>query len=186
MRIIGGAWRRRLLDFPAAEGLRPTSDRVRETVFNWLAPFLPGAICLDLFAGSGAFGFESLSRGAARAVLVENNPKAVNALRSNAEKLGAGAAEIVHADALVFLEGQVEPFDVIFLDPPYASGLLAASLREIAARGWLKPGGYVYLELRAAEVPELPDGWEAIRSKTAGQVSYHLCRGNQTQEQETA
>ena len=186
MRIIGGAWRRRLLEFPAADGLRPTPDRVRETVFNWLAPFLPGAICLDLFAGSGAFGFEALSRGAARAVLVENNATAVAALRANAEKLGATAAEIVQADALIFLEGSVEPFDVIFLDPPYASSLLAASLREVAARGWLKPGGFVYLEARAGEAPELPAGWEAIRSKTAGQVSYHLCRGNQTQEQETA
>ncbi len=186
VRIIGGAWRRRLLEFPALDGLRPTPDRVRETVFNWLAPFLPGAVCLDLFAGSGAFGFEALSRGAVRVVLVENDARAVAALRANAARLGAGAAEILQADALVFLEGPVEPFDVIFLDPPYASGLLAASLREIAARGWIKPEGFIYLEARAGETPELPAGWEAVRSKTAGQVSYHLCRGKQTQEQETA
>jgi len=186
VRIIGGAWRSRLLEFPSADGLRPTPDRVRETVFNWLAPYLPGAACLDLFAGSGAFGFEALSRGAERAVLVENNSAAVAALRANGEKLAAVTAEILQADALTYLEGPVDPFDVVFLDPPYTSGLLSACLREIVARGWLKPGGFVYLEAREGEMPALPPGLEMIRSKTAGQVGYHLCRGNNHPAQETA
>lgn len=176
VRIISGAWRSRRLAFPASEGLRPTPDRVRETVFNWLAPYLPGAACLDLFAGSGAFGFEALSRGAACAVLVEKRLEVVAALRHNREQLKAEHADIVHADAAEFLRGPVVAFDIVFIDPPYASGLLAPCMQLLEARGWLKPDAFIYLEAPEGEAPPLPASWQQVRSKTAGQVGYHLAR----------
>jgi 16S rRNA (guanine966-N2)-methyltransferase len=182
VRIIGGAWRSRRIAFPASEGLRPTPDRVRETVFNWLAPYLPGAACLDLFAGSGAFGFEALSRGARRAVLVEKRLEVVAALRHNREQLKAGHADIVHADAVEFLRGPAEAFDIVFIDPPYASGLLGPCIEALGTGGWLKPGAFIYLEAPEGEAPPLPPGWQLVRSKTAGQVGYHLARNNQNQE----
>ncbi len=176
VRIIGGAWRSRRLAFPASEDLRPTPDRVRETVFNWLASYLPGAACLDLFAGSGAFGFEALSRAAARAVLVEKRQEAVAALRLNREQLKAEHADIVHADAMEFLRGPAAAFDVVFLDPPYASGLLVPCIELLEARGWLTSGTLVYLETLKDMAPPLPETWQLVRSKTAGQVGYHLAR----------
>jgi 16S rRNA (guanine966-N2)-methyltransferase len=182
VRIIGGAWRSRRLAFPASDGLRPTPDRVRETVFNWLAPYLPGAACLDLFAGSGAFGYEALSRAAARAVLVEKRLEVVAALRLNREQLKAEHADIVHADAADFLRGPAAEFDIVFLDPPYANGLLAPCMRLLEAHGWLKPNAFIYLEAPEGEVPPLPATWQLVRSKTAGQVGYHLARRTQNQE----
>jgi 16S rRNA (guanine966-N2)-methyltransferase len=176
VRIIGGQWRSRRLEFPERDGLRPTPDRVRETVFNWLAPRLAGARCLDLFAGSGAFGFEALSRGAARAVLVERDAKALTALHDNRQRLQAETAEIVAGDALEFLNRPVEPFDIVFLDPPYTSGLLAPCLARLAERGWVRPGGFIYLEASEGQPPALPAGWTLMRSKTAGQVGYHLAQ----------
>ena len=176
VRIIGGAWRSRRLIFPVSEGLRPTPDRVRETVFNWLAPYLPGATCLDLFAGSGAFGFEALSRAAARAVLVEKRQEAVAALRLNREQLKAEHADIVHADAMEYLRGPAAAFDVVFLDPPYASGLLSPCIELLEARGWLTSGALVYLETPKGVAPPLSETWQLARSKTAGQVGYHLAR----------
>lgn len=176
VRIIGGQWRSRRLEFPDREALRPTPDRVRETVFNWLAPWLPGAQVLDLFAGSGAFGFEALSRGATRAVLVEHDPDTLAALHDNRLQLAAQAADIVRGDALAYLDGIAEPFDVVFLDPPYRSALLQPCLQRLAERGWVKPGGLVYLESREGAVPELPARWTWMRHKSAGQVGYHLAR----------
>jgi len=176
VRIISGAWRSRRIAFPASEGLRPTPDRVRETVFNWLTPFLPGAACLDLFAGSGAFGFEALSRGAARAVLVEKRLEVFAALRHNREQLKAEHANIVHADAVEFLRGPAVAFDIVFIDPPYASGLLAPCVELLDTRGWLKPDAFIYLEAPEGETPPLPASWQQVRSKTAGQVGYHLAR----------
>jgi 16S rRNA (guanine966-N2)-methyltransferase len=176
VRIIGGAWRSRRIAFPASEGLRPTPDRVRETVFNWLAACLPGAACLDLFAGSGAFGFEALSRAAARVVLVEKRLEVAAALRHNREQLKAEHADIVHADAVEYLRGPAAAFDIVFLDPPYASGLLATCMQLLEARGWLKPDAFIYLEAPEGEVLSLPDTWQLVRSKTAGQVGYHLAR----------
>jgi len=176
LRIIGGAWRSRRLAFPGSEGLRPTPDRVRETVFNWLTPHLPGAACLDLFAGSGAFGFEALSRGAARVVLVEKRLEVVAALRHNREQLKAEQADIVHADAAEYLHGPAESFDIVFLDPPYASGLLGRCVELLDTHGWLKPDALIYLEAPHGELPPLPETWQLLRSKTAGQVGYHLAR----------
>ena len=175
VRIIGGAWRGRRLAFPLTYGLRPTPDRVRETVFNWLLPALPGATCLDLFAGSGAFGFEALSRGAARAVLVDSHAETVEALRANGARLKAQLAEIVQADALQWLRGPIESFDIVFLDPPYASGLLAPGI-ELLDSAWVKPQGLIYLEAPQDAALPLPASWQLLRSKTAGQVGYHLAR----------
>lgn len=176
VRIIGGIWRSRRLRFPASAGLRPTPDRVRETVFNWLMPALPGARCLDLFAGSGAFGFESVSRGAAQAVLVEKQIEAVEALRENSVRLKAETLEIVHADAMQWLQDPGQSFDIIFLDPPYASNLLGVCIGLLEAKAWVKPNGLVYLETPKSEAPLLPHNWQLLRSKTAGQVGYHLAQ----------
>lgn len=176
VRIIGGVWRSRRLSFPASAGLRPTPDRVRETLFNWLTPALPGACCLDLFAGTGAFGFESVSRGAARAVLVEKQIEVIAALRENNARLKTKVVEIVHADALQWLRSPGQAFDIIFLDPPYASGLLGPCIELLEAEPWIKPQGLVYLETAKGEAPPLPANWQLLRSKTAGQVGYHLAR----------
>jgi 16S rRNA (guanine966-N2)-methyltransferase len=182
VRIIGGAWRSRRLRFPGRGGLRPTPDRVRETLFNWLAPVLPGARCLDLFAGSGALGFEALSRGAARVVLVEQDPLVVAALNDNRARLAAEAAVVVASGARDYLAGPIEAFDIVFLDPPYASGLLPACLEPLSARAWVRPGGWVYLEAPAGALPALPPGWRLVRTKTAGQVGYHLARTTMPEE----
>jgi 16S rRNA (guanine966-N2)-methyltransferase len=182
LRIIGGTWRSRRLVFPSSEGLRPTPDRVRETVFNWLTPQISGIACLDLFAGSGAFGFEALSRGAAQAVLVEKRLDVAAALRHNCEQLKAEHVDIVQADALDYLRGPVSAFDLVFLDPPYASGLLGPCVDLLDTRGWLNPGAFIYLEAPQDVAPPLPESWLLHRSKTAGQVGYHLARKTQIQE----
>lgn len=170
VRIIGGLWRGRRLRFPGAPGLRPTSDRRRETLFNWLAPDLPGARCLDLFAGSGALGFEALSRGAAMVVLVEASREVAAALAENRRELAAeDRAEIVHAQAARYLGRSAQPFDIVFLDPPFAKPVLAGETLERLAAGWLAPGALVYLELAArAERPRIPPGWQLRREQAAG------------------
>ncbi|HKJ08525.1 MAG TPA: 16S rRNA (guanine(966)-N(2))-methyltransferase RsmD [Gammaproteobacteria bacterium] len=185
LRIIGGAWRGRRLAFPPVPGLRPTPDRVRETLFNWLAPTLVGARCLDLFAGSGALGLEAASRGAAQVVLVDSDRQVTAALREHAVRLQAGeAVEVVQADALTFLDGPARPFDVVFLDPPFSRGLLAPCIARLEAGGWLAHDGYLYLEAeRHLAEPPLPTGWEIVRSKTAGQVGYHLARPRSSKSQ---
>lgn len=175
LRIIGGEWRGRKLRFADGEGLRPTTDRVRETLFNWLQPLIAGARCLDLFSGSGALGLEALSRGAGRVVFIERNPKAVAMLRENLALLQSGNAEVHQGDALAWLRGEPTPFDVIFLDPPFRQDLLAPALTLLDEGGWLTPGARVYIEteLESGE-PELPVGWTLLRSKQAGQVGYYL------------
>jgi len=175
LRIIGGRHRGRKLPVPAHPGLRPTSDRVRETLFNWLQPVIAGARCLDLFAGSGAIGFEALSRGAREVVMVESAAAVVRVLRSNVKRLGAEEVRVEQSDALRWLSGQSRPFDVVFLDPPYASGLLEPAFSLLDRNGWLTPGAYVYLEASArAGLPSLPSGWHLLREKVAGQVRYAL------------
>ena len=180
VRIIGGQWRGRKLNFPDVPGLRPTPDRVRETLFNWLAPVIAGSRCLDLFAGSGALGFEAASRGAAEVVLVEREPRIVKSLREQAQRLGAGNIEIFQADARQYLSATPRPYDVLLLDPPFGQGLLTSSLVALD-QGWLAPGAWVYLEaereLSADRLSELlPRGLELVRSKVAGHVGYHLAR----------
>lgn len=170
VRIIGGSWRSRILRFPDEADLRPTPDRVRETLFNWLGRNLAGAACLDLFAGSGALGFEALSRGAASVVLVEKNAAALRALRENATRLGAEKATIVRGDALEFARGAHSRFDVVFVDPPYRLGLQAEALGVVA--GLLAEGGRVYVESDAAIEP--PHGWTSVKHARAGRVHFYL------------
>ena len=176
VRIIGGEWRRRVLSFPDSEGLRPTPDRVRETLFNWLGQDLAGMSCLDLFAGSGALGFEAASRGAARVVMVEKLPKVLAALDMNARSLDAdGRLEIVRADAVKFassLSSTGSRFDVLFLDPPYKQGWIDRLTPLLAQL--LADDGVLYVE--AEQALENMGEWRTMRSGRAGQVFYHLMR----------
>ncbi|RMD71114.1 MAG: 16S rRNA (guanine(966)-N(2))-methyltransferase RsmD [Gammaproteobacteria bacterium] len=180
LRIIAGRFRGRRLAFPPLPGLRPTPDRVRETLFSWLAPHLPGARCLDLFAGSGALGFEALSRGAKEVIFVERHPKAAARLRENIALLGVEDRARVYAmDALDFLRRlPPEPFDIAFLDPPYGErGLLERAARLLEERGWLAPGALIYVEASShAPSPALPEAWEAFRHRRAGEVDFSLWR----------
>ena len=179
LRIIGGAWRGRTWRFPDGD-IRPTPDRVRETLFNWLAPTIAGARCLDLFAGSGALGLEALSRGAVRAVFVEQATAPARELRQTVASWGgeqAAAAQIHVTDANSFLAGKPELFDVVFLDPPFAAGLLGQIAARLETGQWLAPTALIYAECPArAGLPALPEGWSAAKSGRAGEVGYHLLR----------
>ncbi len=170
MRIVGGAWRSRLISFPPRTDLRPTPDRVRETLFNWLGQDLTGMTCLDLFAGSGALGFEAASRGARRVVMVECDATAYRALVANRGQLGAAAVEPRKADALEFLRADTGVYDVVFLDPPFKSDCWPRLAPLLPPR--LAPGALVYHE--SAAPPDLPPGWETWRQGRAGRVSYQL------------
>ncbi len=175
LRIIAGQWRGRKVSFPEVPGLRPTPDRVRETLFNWLAPVIAGARCLDLFAGSGALGLEALSRGAAQVILVDNQPAVIKQLKANLSLLQADSAEVIRADALRYLDGAAMPFDVVFLDPPYQTEWLARCMEQLEAGGWLAAHAWIYLEASAKlGLPDMPQNWHVVRSKTAGEVGYHL------------
>jgi 16S rRNA (guanine966-N2)-methyltransferase len=178
VRIIGGRWRGRKLHFPQAADLRPTPDRVRETLFNWLQFEIAGRRCLDLFAGSGALGFEALSRGAAEVVFVERDAAAVAALRDSLRTLDCDNGTVAEEDAFAHLRrGPAVPFDVVFLDPPYGRQWLGRACDDLDARDWLTPRGWIYLEDEASRgAPVLPPGWELLRSKKAGDVGYHLAR----------
>ena len=178
LRIIGGQWRGRKLQFDAAPGLRPTSDRVRETLFNWLAPDIRDARCADLFAGSGALGLEALSRGAASCDFVDSNPGAIRRLQQHLETLQATAQGHCHAlTAQRYLEQAHEPWDIVFLDPPFGQGLVGPCAQLLAAAGHLRVGSLIYLELGKNEQLEgLPTEWEAHREKFAGGVAYRLYR----------
>lgn len=175
LRIIAGQWRGRKIHFPDLPSLRPTPDRVRETLFNWLMPVISGARCLDLFAGSGALGLEALSRGAAEVVFVDRD-KQVNAyLRDALRMLQADNATVIQADALSYLAGAASGFDIVFLDPPYQSDVLAPCCQALVAGAWLNPHAYLYIETASQiPLPELPVTWQTSREKTAGQVAYRL------------
>lgn len=176
LRIVGGLWRGRQIDFPAIDAIRPSPDRVRETLFNWLQPHIVGARCLDLFTGSGALGIEALSRGAAAVTFVDREPQVGRHLIQTLQRLGATGATVKTEDAVRFLERVAEPFDVVFLDPPFASTLLANVFASLA-RGWLAPNAHIYVESPAdVPLPPLSVGWTVHRSKQAGQVGYHLLR----------
>ncbi len=178
LRIVAGKWRSRLLDIAEVPGLRPTSERIRETLFNWLEPRINGARCLDLFAGTGALGLEALSRGARRVVFVEKSARAVGMLNANIETLGAAGAVVRHGDALDYLRGeQDERFDLVFLDPPFAADMIDELCRLLAERELLANDACVYIEQgRSGAEPELPAGWEILKNKTAGNVRYMLVR----------
>jgi 16S rRNA (guanine966-N2)-methyltransferase len=176
VRIVAGKWRGRFLPVSDVLQLRPTPERVRETLFNWLAPRIEGSRCLDLFAGTGVLGLEALSRGAAAAVLVERDAAAVDALRKSAALLGAAAATVVAGDAFGFLRRAAPmPMDIVFLDPPFADGAETELFALLGSGNWLAPRASVYLEQDAARsLPVLPDGWAMRREKKAGNVRYLL------------
>lgn len=172
VRIIGGAWRSRLIAFPPRKDLRPTPDRVRETLFNWLGQDLTGKSCLDLFAGSGALGFEAASRGARRVVMVESDPAIFRALEASRTGLDATAVQLRRSDALDFLRSDDAAYDVVFLDPPFKAGYWPRLAPLLPAR--LAPGALVYYE--SATPPDLAPGWEVHRQRRAGQVTYQLLK----------
>ena len=176
LRIVGGTLRGRKWSFPDAPGLRPTPDRVRETLFNWLGPDIAGCRCLDLFAGSGALGLEALSRGATAVTFIERDGAAARDLSQRLQEWGATGAKVLQMDALAFLGAPpAARFDIVFLDPPFDAGLLAPAARQLEARGWLAPAARIYAECPAdEELPELPRTWQPHRAKRAGEVGYHL------------
>lgn len=178
MRIIAGAMRSRRLHFPARPGLRPTGDRVRETLFNWLQNSIAGARCLDLFAGSGALAVEALSRGATHADLVDNDHQVAVSLRQVAQELGLDNARIHQLGAEDFIArhaGQVEPYHIVFLDPPFAAGLLPGICAQLDTSGLLARKSLIYLENEEPlEAVALPPSWQQLRSKKSGQVYYYL------------
>jgi 16S rRNA (guanine966-N2)-methyltransferase len=176
VRIIGGEHRGRKLSFPDIPGLRPTGDRIRETLFNWLQPRLPGASCLDLFAGSGALGLEAASRGAGRVLMLDSSPVVVDQLRQNISLLRLEQTEVQQADALTWLDGEPQKFDVVFLDPPFAEDLLQKLCQKLENGLWLNPEALIYLEMDAGtKKPSLPSSWKIHKQKRAGQVEYLLC-----------
>jgi 16S rRNA (guanine966-N2)-methyltransferase len=177
LRIIGGRWRGSRIVFPPLAAVRPSPDRVRETLFNWLQQPIVGARCLDLFAGSGALGLEALSRGAAHVTFVDREPQIGRHLSQTLERLGSRDATVVVEDALRFLSRPPQPFDVVFLDPPFDLGLLEPVGARL--RGWLASGAYIYVECPAERsLATLPAQWRLQRTKRAGQVGYHLLRAS--------
>lgn len=176
LRIIGGEWRSRKVSFIETEGLRPTPDRVRETLFNWLAPYIEGARILDVYTGSGALSLEALSRGATSAMMVDINPVVIKQLRSQLDMLGCKTAQLVNQSGLSLLQNRAsQPFDVIFLDPPFHKGMLQETCQLLASNGWLADQAWVYAESELAPSQVIvPHAWRLHREKKAGQVFYSL------------
>ncbi|MFV3413421.1 16S rRNA (guanine(966)-N(2))-methyltransferase RsmD [Pseudomonas nitroreducens] len=176
LRIIGGEWRSRRFAFPDGPGLRPTPDRVRETLFNWLAAYVPGARVLDPFAGSGALFLEALSRGASAGLALDTNGEAVAALRGTLDTLKCGNGQLLMTDSLRYLDTPAsQAFDLVFLDPPFHQDLLQNTCRLLEERGWLAKDAWIYTE--SETVPSslgLPGNWRLHREKTAGSVHYAL------------
>jgi len=172
VRIIGGGMRSRVVNFPDADGLRPTPDRVRETLFNWLGQTLYGRSCLDLFAGSGALGFEAASRGSERVVMVEKNPSVFRSLQDNLKKFGCANVSVQCRDGLEFISRDAQRYDVIFLDPPFGSDYLPGLLEIMPQH--LNENGVLYVESGAAI--DVPPPWQLFKSGRAGQVHFQLLR----------
>ena len=180
IRIIGGQWRGRKLPVPDSAGLRPTTDRVRETLFNWLAPDIQEARCLDCFAGSGALGLEALSRYAASATLLEMERSVAQQLSQNLQTLRATQGKVVQTNTLQWLSQPGEPFDVIFVDPPFRKGLLLETLTLLENNGWLAENALIYVESVVEHgTPVAPANWDLYREKIAGQVAYRLYQRQQ-------
>lgn len=172
VRLIGGQWRGRSIRFPVVEGLRPTPDRVRETLFNWLRPHIHGAVCLDLFAGSGALGFEAASQGASQVLMVENHAAIVNSLKQQQQLFSADNIRIIQQDALDFLNQHQQPFDIVFLDPPFRNGWLEKLSSRLTC---LTSSSLIYVE-HEAELTDFSfaNNWQSLRAKKAGDVCYQL------------
>ena len=175
IRIIGGQWRGRKLPVPDSPGLRPTTDRVRETLFNWLAPSMVDARCLDCFAGSGALGLEALSRYAASTTLLEMERHVAQQLQKNLATLKAEHGKVVNTNTLTYLNQTGTPHDVVFVDPPFRKGLLEETLNLLEVNGWLADSALIYVESEVENgMPPVPADWELHREKIAGQVAYRL------------
>ncbi|MAD45411.1 MAG: 16S rRNA (guanine(966)-N(2))-methyltransferase RsmD [Oceanospirillaceae bacterium] len=170
LRIIGGEWRSRRLKFPLLDGLRPTMDRVRETLFNWVQFDVEGARVLDAFAGSGALGFEALSRGAKEVIFLEKHPNAALQLKDNLQLLQADNAQVWAGDALVWMEENPEPFDLVFLDPPFNKNLLNPAIENLR----LLPGALVYIEHETRLTPVIPPDWRQVKSKKTKEFTFSL------------
>ena len=174
IRIIGGQWRGRKLPVPDSPGLRPTTDRVRETLFNWLAPSMVDARCLDCFAGSGALGLEALSRYAGSATLLEMERQVAQQLQKNLATLKATHGKVVNTNTLAFLNQTGTPHDIVFVDPPFRKGLLEETL-HLESNGWLASDALIYVESEVENgLPPVPASWDLHREKIAGQVAYRL------------
>jgi len=177
LRIIGGTWRSRQLPVIAQDGLRPTTDRVRETLFNWLQSDIPAARCLDVFAGSGALGFEAASRGAEQVVMLEQSAAACKVLNTNINILQTQKIQCIQTDALRWLPAQTEKFDIVFIDPPYASQLLAETCQLLEQYSILADNALIYLEQNSKQaLPPLPSNWQLLKQKKAGQIGYYLAK----------
>lgn len=176
LRIIAGQWRSRQFNFPMAAGLRPTPNRVRETLFNWLAPYVEGASVLDLFAGSGALFLEALSRGAGSALALDLNPAAINSLRGHLHTLNCDNGQLQQIDALIYLQQPAAaPFDLVFLDPPFSQNLLLPACNLLEQNGWLATDAWVYTESEHSPSSlGMPGNWRLHREQKAGQVYYAL------------
>jgi 16S rRNA (guanine966-N2)-methyltransferase len=177
IRIISGLWRGRKLPIHNAEGLRPTTDRVKETLFNWLAPHLPDARCLDLFSGSGSLGFEAASRQASQVTMVELNSSTYRQLQHNKQLLSATHIDIIKSDAITYLS-QIQPkipYDIIFIDPPFHQNLLKDVFKQLESEQWIAEDAFIYVESEKEWLPDaIPHDWQLHREKNAGQVCYRL------------
>jgi 16S rRNA (guanine966-N2)-methyltransferase len=176
LRIVAGSLRGSRLAVPDRPGLRPTSDRVRETLFNWLMPVIEGARCLDLYAGTGALGIEAISRGAAACTFVESDRALARELRENLARLKVEDARVIDGDALSMLLGRAEPFDIVFLDPPFGGDLWNASAERLESGGWLAANAWIYLESPADADLAIPANWMLHRESQAGAVRFALYR----------
>ena len=174
VRLIAGGWRGRKLDFPPVPGLRPTPDRVRETLFNWLARDVPGARCLDLFAGSGALGLEARSRGATEVILVDRHPQVIAHLHQQIARLGMDRVHCHRAEALDWLRRVGSPCDVVFVDPPFADEAWDAVLAALARTGAVRSGGKVYVEAPQGRSLDVPSGWTLWREGRAGEIVFRV------------
>ncbi|EYU16756.1 16S rRNA (guanine(966)-N(2))-methyltransferase [Photorhabdus aegyptia] len=175
IRIIGGKWRGRKLPVPDSPGLRPTTDRVRETLFNWLAPIIQEAHCLDCYAGSGALGLEALSRYAAQVTLIEYERNIAKQLSANLDLLSAQNAKVINDSALTYLSQPGKPYDVVFLDPPFRQGMLSETIKLLEEQNWLADESWIYVEAESESTAiDVPVNWQLHREKVAGQVAYRL------------
>jgi len=182
VRIIGGQWRSRKLPVSDVEGLRPTTDRIKETVFNWLAPYLDGAHCLDLFSGSGGLSFEALSRYADSALLIEKDRGAAKQLQQNLATLKCDNARVLNQDSLIVLAKKTShKYDVVFIDPPFRKDLLVQSCQLLEQNNWLSDNAVIYIEVESElSMPKLPSHWYCLKDKQAGQVSFSLWQRGKT------
>lgn len=179
LRIIAGEWRSRQLVFEDTPGLRPTPARVRETVFNWLQNDVRANQCLDLYAGSGALGFEAASRGAKSVVMVENHAKACRLIKENTLKLSAEQIKIVQSDVFKYLSGDANPYDLVFLDPPFEKGLAPQTCQWLEEKGWLSENAKIYVEVESRlELDDMPENWLCLKRQKAGDVGYYLFQRN--------